>query len=249
MALVITNKKNNSGKNIRIVTYEFDRTTEKIYLTKGKNNTGTSTLDSIYSYRTLKPHVMINAGFFASGKKSVGFTYYNDNKTNYPFSGAEWNPCNPQTDSNDYNYGKILYVQAAGGPGSIYPYKDLHDSYYGLNGQSKAYYNARVTNNTGLLFAITGFEHSGQSPTAERPRTMIGLKSNGNVIFLVVDPLGANTGLTIAAARTHLENMGAITTLNLDGGGSSNMLYNGTRQTTQNTSEPNRAVGSVFETF
>jgi hypothetical protein len=55
------------------------------------------------------------------------------------------------------------------------------------------------------------------------PRTAVGIRSDGNVFFVVVDGRGANgsTGFYIEELGLYMEELGAYQALNMDGGGSS----------------------------
>lgn len=65
--------------------------------------------------------------------------------------------------------------------------------------------------------------------TQKRPRTAVGIKKNGDWVLLVVDgPLfDPRGGITIRELAQFMLKLGCIDALNLDGGGSSTMVYSG----------------------
>jgi exopolysaccharide biosynthesis protein len=60
-------------------------------------------------------------------------------------------------------------------------------------------------------------------------RTAIGIKANGNLLFVVVDGRQPNIsiGMTMHELAQYMFDLGAFSALNLDGGGSSTMYLNG----------------------
>lgn len=54
------------------------------------------------------------------------------------------------------------------------------------------------------------------------PRTAVGIKENGNIIFYTIDgrQSGYSTGLTIASLAVRMQELGCVEAINLDGGGS-----------------------------
>ncbi len=58
-------------------------------------------------------------------------------------------------------------------------------------------------------------------------RTAIGVLSNGNWIFVVVEKKDLFDGMTIYELRDFMAELGCVHALNLDGGGSSTMVYEG----------------------
>lgn len=63
----------------------------------------------------------------------------------------------------------------------------------------------------------------------EQPRTLIGVKSDGTLMFVVVDGReeGYSRGMTMTEAASLMVSLGSETAYNLDGGGSSTMYFNG----------------------
>jgi len=61
------------------------------------------------------------------------------------------------------------------------------------------------------------------------PRTAVGIKENGEWVFAVVDGRFFNLwgGMTIKEMATLMQQLGCVNALNLDGGGSSTMIMNG----------------------
>ncbi|MCF7806193.1 MAG: phosphodiester glycosidase family protein [Simkaniaceae bacterium] len=58
-------------------------------------------------------------------------------------------------------------------------------------------------------------------------RTAVGILPNGNWVFVVVDKTGLFDGMTIYELSHFMEKLGCVDALNLDGGGSSTMVYEG----------------------
>lgn len=65
--------------------------------------------------------------------------------------------------------------------------------------------------------------------TASNPRTAIGIKSDGSYLFVVSDGrTDESEGLSLLELAQFMKEQGAVTAYNLDGGGSSTMVFNGT---------------------
>lgn len=64
---------------------------------------------------------------------------------------------------------------------------------------------------------------------ASNPRTAIGIKADGSYLFVVSDGrTDESEGLSLYELADFMQSMGAVTAYNLDGGGSSTMVFNGT---------------------
>ncbi len=75
--------------------------------------------------------------------------------------------------------------------------------------------------------SVSAGEEVGRS-MASNPRTAIGIKSDGTYLFVVSDGRTAdNEGLSLLQLAEFMEQLGAATAYNLDGGGSSTMVFNG----------------------
>lgn len=63
----------------------------------------------------------------------------------------------------------------------------------------------------------------------DQPRTLVGVKSDGTLLFVVIDgrDTGYSKGATMTEAANIMVSLGAVTAYNLDGGGSSTMYFNG----------------------
>ena len=73
----------------------------------------------------------------------------------------------------------------------------------------------------------SGDEVTGRS-MASNPRTAIGIKSDGTYIFVVSDGrTDESAGLSLLQLAEFMKSLGAETAYNLDGGGSSTMMFNG----------------------
>ena len=63
---------------------------------------------------------------------------------------------------------------------------------------------------------------------ARQPRTAVGVTASGQILLVVVDGRSRRSaGVTLGQLRDILRNLGAVTALNLDGGGSSEMVVEG----------------------
>ena len=63
---------------------------------------------------------------------------------------------------------------------------------------------------------------------ASNPRTAIGVKSDGTILMVVADGrTDESEGLSLKQLAEFLKKQGAVTAYNLDGGGSSTMVFNG----------------------
>jgi exopolysaccharide biosynthesis protein len=84
-----------------------------------------------------------------------------------------------------------------------------------------------VRNNS--VFLTTKVEDFGSDVAGGRaPRTAIGLKADGNMMLVVVDGRQENSiGMTLLELALFMQELGAQDAMNLDGGGSSEMVING----------------------
>jgi hypothetical protein len=83
------------------------------------------------------------------------------------------------------------------------------------------------------------------NPTGNNPRSAIGVKEDGTVVIYEVDGRqNGSTGMTPSVLAQEMINIGCVNAINLDGGGSSRMLYEGKTYCTANAG--NRAVDNVI---
>ena len=76
--------------------------------------------------------------------------------------------------------------------------------------------------------AVSEFEEVGKA-MASNPRTAIGILSDGHYVFVVADGrTDESDGLSLYELATFLQSIGCETAYNLDGGGSSSMVFMGT---------------------
>jgi len=119
----------------------------------------------------------------------------------------------------------------------------------------------------GMLFAITGTAYATESRlvresrrrtyidfTARVQRSMIGIKPDGTIIFMTVDAFGVRTGVRFPEGVDIFDSMRGVNTsemniLNLDGGSSTQMFFNGRMVTTPQSGGNFAPVGSVFKVF
>ncbi len=88
---------------------------------------------------------------------------------------------------------------------------------------------------------VTNFECEQTLPTflsKRHARTAVGILPNGNWIFVVVDKAASVDGMTIYELTDLMAELGCTDALNLDGGGSSTMVYKGAIQNSPHGEEP-----------
>ena len=80
----------------------------------------------------------------------------------------------------------------------------------------------------GSVYLTTKIEEFGSDVAGGRaPRTALGVTGNGHVLLVVVDGRQQNSiGLTLLEMAFLMQELGAVSALNLDGGGSSEMVIN-----------------------
>jgi hypothetical protein len=86
---------------------------------------------------------------------------------------------------------------------------------------------AGVTNAVvGLRFLVRNGQTTGASDGARAPRTAIGVRANGTVVLYTADGRqpGYSAGLTLSEVAARLIDMGCVTAIELDGGGSTAMI-------------------------
>ena len=75
--------------------------------------------------------------------------------------------------------------------------------------------------------AVDTYDEVGRA-MASNPRTAIGIKADGTYLFVVSDGRTEESeGLSLYELAEFMKSMGAVTAYNLDGGGSSTMVFNG----------------------
>ena len=78
------------------------------------------------------------------------------------------------------------------------------------------------------VVAVSEIEEVGRA-MASNPRTAIGILGDGHYVFVVADGrTGSDDGLSLYELAEFLESLGVQTAYNLDGGGSSSMVFMGT---------------------
>ena len=80
------------------------------------------------------------------------------------------------------------------------------------------------------------------------PRTAIGIDSQGNLIVLVVDGRMSfySVGMTLAELAEEIKYHGAVDAMNLDGGGSSTLYFNGAVRNYPNEGKGERAINNAL---
>jgi exopolysaccharide biosynthesis protein len=81
----------------------------------------------------------------------------------------------------------------------------------------------------GNVFVTTKLEEFGSDVAGGRaPRTAVGLTQDGRILLVVVDGRQAlSKGMSLLELALFLRELGAVNAMNLDGGGSSEMIVKG----------------------
>ncbi|WP_329284641.1 phosphodiester glycosidase family protein [Streptomyces sp. NBC_01455] len=82
-----------------------------------------------------------------------------------------------------------------------------------------------------------------------QPRTLAGIDRRGRLLLVTVDGRqpGVSEGFTLAEAARFMRSLGAVRALNLDGGGSTAMVVNGTLVNVTSDATGERAVGDTIQ--
>jgi exopolysaccharide biosynthesis protein len=82
------------------------------------------------------------------------------------------------------------------------------------------------TASVGLRFLVRNGQSTGASDGGRAPRTAIGVRADGSVVFYTVDgrQSGHSAGMTLSEVAARLIDMGCITAVEMDGGGSTAMI-------------------------
>lgn len=98
----------------------------------------------------------------------------------------------------------------------------------------------------GNIFVTTKLEEVAPDIAVGRaPRTALGLTKTGHVLFVVVDGRHASKGLTLVELAKFMQELGAVQAMNLDGGGSSEMVIKG-KVVNQPSDGQERLVGDAL---
>ena len=89
---------------------------------------------------------------------------------------------------------------------------------------------------------------SGISPTSAQPRTAVGVTANREVVLFVCQGRGTYAGYTTGEVANILRDIGCVEAINLDGGGSTCMLVNGSQVFTPSDGSQ-RAVASTVMVY
>ncbi len=90
---------------------------------------------------------------------------------------------------------------------------------------------------------IKAFGH----PYQKHPRTLLGQKANGNIVWVVVDGRSkSSSGINITQSANLMQKLGCIIAVNLDGGGSSEMIVNDKIVNRPSDNGRERAIGTAF---
>ena len=206
----------------RVFTYEFDPATERLEVSFGLQ-AGTESFTNIVNRQ--RPKAQVNAGFF--GRESIGYIY-------------SPNMIVPQGLQLD---GKVYSEPAPSGYNTLFIYNDGSSEVVKTNTLDSAKVNEKAKK--ALLILSGGDANAAES----RQRTMIGVRADGSAVLMVIDSNGRNTGATVAEGKQRLKDMGAVSILNLDGGGSSRMYVRGRGCVTNPLYAPDRKIGSVLQVY
>ena len=215
--------RDSQGKVVkRVFTYAFDPATERLEVSLGLQ-AGTESFTNIVTRQW--PKAQVNAGFF--GRENIGYIY-------------SPNMIVPQGLQLD---GKIYSEPAPSGYNTLFIYNDGSSEVVKTNTLDSAKVNEKAKK--ALLILSGGDANAAES----RQRTMIGVRADGSAVLMVIDSNGRNTGATVAEGKQRLKDMGAVSILNLDGGGSSRMYVRGRGCVTNPLYAPDRKIGSVLQVY
>lgn len=86
----------------------------------------------------------------------------------------------------------------------------------------------RLVKNGGVFLTTTLEEFGSDVAGGRAPRTAIGIDKNGHILLVVVDGRQSHSiGMTLRELALFMQELGAVDAMNLDGGGSSEMVVNG----------------------
>ena len=187
-----------------------------------------------------KPIAKINAGFFYTSSQWEGFD------TQFMTIGMCWrtNDGTPllsnENGSASSNGWHLLYNDGAATPYLGVGWVDLQQYCDPLWGITLSY---RLVDN-GQVSIHDGGDSASWSTKGAQPRTLVGWKSDGTNVWVVTGGRGTNgTGLTAEQAANLMVQLGCQYAINADGGGSSEMIVNGTIKNTP-TDGGERAVST-----
>ncbi|MDF2522866.1 MAG: exopolysaccharide biosynthesis protein, partial [Clostridiales bacterium] len=147
--------------------------------------------------------------------------------------------------------------------GNVYPDEDTHDDAIGFTDKGQLIFGRYTINDLkkknvkeaicffGPQLIVNGKKMFSPGETGGlgiAPRTAIGQKANGEIMFIVVDgrDLLGSLGATMYDLQEILFKQGAVNAINLDGGSSSAIYYDGKIINRQTNSAGERAIPSVF---
>jgi len=155
------------------------------------------------------------------------------NKCRYATNGGPFNMSNGNCDAGVFIMNGV--VQGTGGWGS---------PMFGVTAKGEwvaGYMNEASATKLGVAWALSGFEvlvkngiNVADTGTYRAPRTTIGTNAKGELLLLEVDGCEPQKGCAYALGKTNHEmaelliQHGAVNAVNLDGGGSSTVVANGT---------------------
>jgi len=243
---------NRDGTTVRILTYETNPVRERVELYFGDSNPdGRNHLETVRTVagRT-SPKAAINAGFFplTPADKSIGWAY-SEIHGMYEGDGRGGRPDRERPIARD-------------DPGYHY----FHTLFYYRDGTSEVIRTMSLTRakviekSANAVFIVSGTRGRIGDAITTAPRSMVGVKADGSVIFLTADSGRTNpngtairSGIDVTQGANILEEMGAIEVLNLDGGGSTQFFYNDQMRTDpmeiRNGVLDFRQIGSVLKVY
>jgi len=244
-------RRNRHGDTVRILTYETNPARERVELYFGDSHPqGRNRLETLPTVvNRTNPKVAINAGFFPlnPSDKSIGWAY-SEVHGKYEGDGINGRPD---------RYRPV--------PRAIYGdgYNYFHSLFYYKDGSSEVIRTMALTRQQVLdksanaVFIVSGTHNRTGDATGTAPRSMIGVKEDGSIIFLAADSGQVNSsgqaerdGIDVPQGASILREMGAVNVLNLDGGASTQFFYNGVMRTDPAWPGPAfRPVGSVLKVY
>lgn len=106
-----------------------------------------------------------------------------------------------------------------------------------------------VNGEINYTFSIETLKKVFGHPTTKNPRTLIGQKSDGTIVWVVVDGRrSTSAGVTIYQSAELMKSLGCFTAANLDGGGSSEMIVNNAI-VNKPSDGAERSIGTAFVAY
>ncbi len=214
---------------------EFDPTEFRLDVSIGKPNK-LERLSNINGEPSKDEYVLakMNGGFFAMNGSTEYLgsfvddgKYYNKSAAYYP-TLIFWKKGNQFTFEHDADQNRHAYYQRF--------------AHFAIGVSWTLIVNGEIDFTYSKQELIRVFGH----PYTKQPRSLIGQKADGNIVWVVIDGRRENSkGATITECATLMLELGCTIAANLDGGGSSEMIVNNTI-VNKPSDGSERAIGTSF---